>query len=158
MRTYEALPMFLALAASCALAAPTPPLEQDPLPKTSLDKANGGNGIKRVFEDPLRGVIINRTVTVQGREFYQYFAGLWAEKDPKGQFTLTIYERPSARFGSEIWVQFRQKQMFRTFLPPARSRTKKISALAVDLVFRNIADSEVERIMTRTPDLGPEEM
>lgn len=158
MRTYVALPMLLTLVASCAMAAPAPSLEQDPLPRTSLDKANGSNGVKRVFEDPLRGVIINRTVTVQGREFYMYFANRWAEKDPNGQFTLTVYERPSARFGSEIWVQFRQKQMFRTFLPPARSATKKISAVAVELVFQNITDSEVERMMTRTPDLGPEEM
>jgi curli production assembly/transport component CsgE len=140
---------------------PWPRLDKDPLPGTKLDsKANdgNGNGVKRVFEDPLKGVIINRTVTVQGREFYQYFAHQWAEKDPNGQFTVTVYERPSARFGSEIWVQFRDKQMFRTFLPPARSATKKISAIAVDVVFKNITDSEVERIMTRTPDLGPEEM
>ncbi len=121
---------------------------------------NGAAGKKRksVFDDPLAGVVINRTVTVQGKDFYQFFATLWRQREAGSRFTISIHERPSARWGSEIWVQFRQNRVFHTFLPPARSATRKISALAVEIVEQNIADSEVERILVRSPDLGPEEM
>lgn len=133
-------------------------LATDPLPQTKLDEATGDKKRKSVFDDPLAGVVVNRTVTVLGKDFYQFFSAYWREKDISGEFSISIHERPSARFGSEVWVQFRQKTMFRTFLPPARSATKKISAMAVDVVYQNIADSEVERVMVRSPDLGPEEM
>lgn len=113
---------------------------------------------KSVFDDPLAGVVVNRTVTVLGKDFYQYFTAMWRQKDVSSQFSISIHERPSARFGSEIWVQFGQKRMFHTFLPPARAATKKISAMAVNMVYENIKNSEVERLMVKSPDLGPEEM
>lgn len=148
--------ILLAAAASSSLAQGQDlPLAKDSLPPTVLD---GGQGKKSVFEDPLGGVVVNRTVTVLGNDFYQDFTALWRQKDISNKFSISIYERPSARFGSEIWVQFRQKSMFHVFLPPARAATKKISAVAVELVYQNIADSEAERILVRSPDLGPEEM
>lgn len=113
---------------------------------------------KSPFDEPLGGVVVNRTVTVLGQDFYQNFTAIWRQKDISNKFSISIHERPSARFGSEIWVLFRQKRMFHTFLPPARAATKRISAQAVELVYQNIADSEVERIMVKSPDLGPEEM
>lgn len=133
-------------------------LVKDNLPKSKIETAVQHSGGKSVFDDPLGGVVVNRTVTVLGDDFYQYFSTFWREKDISSKFTISVHERPSARFGSEIWVQFRQKRMFHTFLPPARAATKKISAMAVDMVYRNIAESEVERMMVRSPDLGPEEM
>ncbi|RTZ39252.1 hypothetical protein EKL30_18240 [Candidimonas sp. SYP-B2681] len=138
---------------------------KDPGQKTRVDGPAGTSGIpgvtggrKSVFDDPLAGVVVNRTITVLGKDFYQHFTSRWREKDVGSQFTISIHERPSARFGSEIWVQFRQKRMFHTFLPPARAATKKISAMAVETVYQNINNSEVERIMVKSPDLGPEEM
>ena len=133
-------------------------LVKDALPKSKIETAVQHSGGKSVFDDPLGGVVVNRTVTVLGDDFYQYFSTYWREKDISSKFTISVHERPSARFGSEIWVQFRQKRMFHTFLPPARAATKKISAMAVEMVYRNIAESEVERMMVRSPDLGPEEM
>lgn len=128
----------------------------DTLPKA---KVNGSTETRKsVFDDPLSGVVVNRTITVLGKDFYQGFTTQWRQKDVDSQYTITIFERPSARFGSEIWVQFRQKRMFHIFLPPARAATKKISAMAVDIVYQNIADSEVERMLVKSPDLGPEEM
>lgn len=129
---------------------------KDTLPKA---KVNGSTEPRKsVFDDPLSGVVVNRTITVLGKDFYQAFTTQWRQKDVSNKYTITIFERPSARFGSEIWVQFRQKRMFHTFLPPARAATKKISAMAVEMVYQNIADSEVERMLVKSPDLGPEEM
>jgi len=146
----------LAAAAFCPLARGQDlPPAKDTLPPTMLDEGRKG---KSVFDDPLGGVVVNRTVTVLGNDFYQDFTALWRQKDISNKFSISIYERPSARFGSEIWVQFRQKNMFHVFLPPARARTRQISAAAVELVYQNIADSEAERILVRSPDLGPEEM
>lgn len=160
MRCSVVLLASLSMAAPCsaALGQDLAPLAKDGLPKSKIEMAEQHAGGKSVFDDPLGGVVVNRTVTVLGNDFYQYFSTFWREKDISSKFTISVHERPSARFGSEIWVQFRQKRMFHTFLPPARAQTKRISAMAVELVYQNIADSEVERILVRSPDLGPEEM
>ena len=131
-----------------------------PGPKANSPDAPNGSDQPRntVFDDPLSGIVVNRTVTVLGNDFYQYFSSRWRQKDISTKYTISVHERPSARFGSEIWVQFRQKRMFHAFLPPARAATKKISWSAVEMVYQNINDSEIERIMVKSPDLGPEEM
>lgn len=146
-------------------AQPKATVPSDTLPKPKLNGTSGtsdNNGStearKKLFDDPLAGVVVNRTVTVLGQDFYQYFTSLWRQKDISSQFSISIHERPSARFGSEIWVQFRQKRMFHAFLPPARAATKQISSAAVELVYQNITDSEVERILMKSPDMGPEEL
>lgn len=134
------------------------PGPKDVLPETKIEKAHAQSAKKSVLDDPLGGVVVNRTVTVLGNDFYQDFTSLWRQKDISNTFSISIHERPSARFGSEIWVLFRQNRVFHTFLPPARAATEKISAAAVEIVYQSIADSEAERIFTRSPDLGPAEM
>lgn len=115
------------------------------------------NKSKRLFDDPLIGIVINRTVTVQGHEFYRFFSNRWREFSEANPFTITVFERPSARWGSEIWVEHRGQRMYHVFLSPARSSTKKASEIAVDVVIENVNRSEVERLFTNNPDLGPEE-
>lgn len=114
--------------------------------------------IDRVFTDPLGGVVVNRTVTVLGKDFYQYFSTRWRQDENAARYAISIYERPTARFGSEIWVMYRQQKMFHAFLPPARAATREISEAAVEQVLSNISQRELERLTTRNPDLGPEEL
>ncbi len=162
----------VALCASFAYAAALPVAKDAVQPKGAVAKdklptpkingvpeASALTGARTsLFDDPLAGIVVNRTVTVLGQDFYQHFTSLWRQKDINNQFSISIHERPSARFGSEIWVQFRQTKMFHAFLPPARAATRDISAAAVELVYQNISDSVVERIIVKSPDLGPEEM
>lgn len=138
--------------------AQRPSVENGALPETRIEEAERGSKLRDRFSDPLSGAVINRTVTVLGNDFYRYFTTYWRQKDVSTHVSISIYERPTARFGSEVWVQYRQQKMFRIFLPPARAATKAISAQAVDIVYQNIATSEVERALTRSPDLAPEEL
>src|SRR5690606_2727856 len=68
------------------------PPAKDTLPQTMLNEGQKG---KSVFDDPLGGVVVNRTVTVLGNDFYQDFTALWRQKDISNKFSISIYERPS---------------------------------------------------------------
>lgn len=114
--------------------------------------------VQRMFDDPLSGVVVNRTVTVLGKDFYRHFTTFWRTNPESQRYSISIYERPSARFGSEVWVLFGQQRMFHIFLPPARQATRGISEIAVEQVLKNISRRELERLTTRNPDLGPEEL
>ena len=113
---------------------------------------------RTLFPDPLNGMVVNRTVTVLGKDFYRYFSTRWRQSEEASRYTVSIYERPTARFGSEIWVLYRQQRMFHIFLPPARAATRGISEVAVQHVLDNISQRELERMTIRNPDLGPEEL
>lgn len=138
--------------------AANPGVENGALPETRIEEAERTTRLRNTLADPLSGAVINRTVTVLGHDFYRYFTTYWRTRDISSHVSITVFERPTARFGSEVWVQYRQQKMFRIFLPPARAATKAISVQAVDIVYQNIANSEVERAMTRSPDLAPEEL
>lgn len=114
--------------------------------------------VDRIFRDPLSGVVVNRTVTVLGKDFYRFFATQWRQQPAAARYSISVYERPTARFGSEIWVLYRQQMVFHAFLPPARAATREISEIAVQHVLENVSKRESERLTTRNPDLGPEEL
>ncbi len=149
--------VLLGTAGSVAFAS-----SQNASPSTPNGNLNGsaqvGERVRKLLDDPLGGIVVNRTVTVQGHDFYRYFSTWWRETDEEGQYSISIHERPSARWGSEIWVQFRRDRVFHMFLPPARSRTKEISRSAVEIAYENITQNELQRAVFQSEDLGPEEM
>jgi len=113
---------------------------------------------RSVLDDPLSGIVVNRTVTVLGNDFYQYFARAWREKDGDHRYSISVHERPSARWGSEIWIQYRQQRVFHMFLSPARQAAKEISEQAAQLVYENVVNSEIQRMLVQSQDLGEEEL
>jgi len=149
-------PMFVLLAAGAHAGDEKAPANGGKLPQTQIDKAE--RTTEKLFDQLLGGIVVNRSITVQGNDFYQEFSSYWRSKDISSRISLAVYERPTARFGSEIWIDFGQRRVFHAFLPPARSATRSIGQQAVEIVYREIADIEAERLLSNSPDLGREEM
>ncbi|MHA3903954.1 CsgE family curli-type amyloid fiber assembly protein [Castellaniella sp. WN] len=120
-------------------------------PRRNLDEG-------RINSDPLKGLIINRTVTVMGWDFYSNFTQVWQALYPDSRDTMTVIERPTAQFGSEIWISYLDQTVFHTFLSPARSRAKDQSREVVQAVRENIDIINAQRQFIQNTDLGPEEM
>lgn len=146
------------------LAGAQAPVEQ-PAPKTqnapqavpTPDRGNIDSG--QINSDPLGGIVINRTITVLGWDFYKSFSEIWQSLYPDSKFTLTVTERPTAQFGSEIWVSYRDTRIFHTFLSPARSGVREASRQAVNIAHQNVITIEQARKLIKSDDdLGPEEM
>ena len=124
--------------------------EPAPLPQ-NLDQG-------QIDSDPLQGLVINRTITVLGWDFYQSFSEIWQALYPDSKNTITITERPTAQFGSEIWISYLDQTVFHTFLSPARSRAREESKNAVAIVHEGIETINMRRQFVQDDDLGPEEM
>lgn len=120
-------------------------------PGNSLDSG-------RINNEPLRGLMINRTITVVGWDFYNSFSKIWQALYPDSKNTLAVIERPTAKFGSEIWVSYESQYVFHTFLSPARSRSRDESKQAVEIVRKNVAEIDLRRKLFQDADLGPQEM
>jgi len=114
--------------------------------------------VPSLLHDTLGGVVLNRTITVMGKDFYQYFAATWRTKDTGGHYSVSVHERPTAIRGSEIWVQFGQTRVFHAFLSPARSAVRQVSRQAADLVYERVVELDLQRLLFQSKDLGPEEI
>ena len=113
---------------------------------------------KRLQKEIYGGVIVNQTVTVAGQDFYQHFVALWRDKPNSERYAVSVHERPSARWGSQVWVEYAQQRVFQAALPSMRASVQAVSEQAVDLAYQNVMDADVQRLLFRDRDIGPDEM
>jgi curli production assembly/transport component CsgE len=104
------------------------------------------------------GIVLNQTITVGGQEFYRQFTALWRDKPLAERYAISIHERPSARWGSQVWVEFAQRRMFQSALPSARSAIGALSERAAETAYQNVVDTDVQRLLFRNDDLGRDEI
>lgn len=87
-------------------------------------------------EVEIGSLVINRTITRVGMDFFEAFSDRWYAIEGLGTAHIRITEMPSARWGSLISVWVGEEIFFRTRLA---SRTKNIEG---------IADQAVRQVMT----------
>src|SRR5712691_8867327 len=72
-------------------------------------------------ESQVSGIIVDQTMTQIGRAFMQGFQKAWRDFNGKSQsLNVAVYERPTARYGSLVWVEQNFVRVYQTFLFPGR--------------------------------------
>ncbi|MBF8780419.1 hypothetical protein IV505_11870 [Pseudomonas fulva] len=102
------------------------------------------------------GLVVGQTVTLAGRAFYDSFATAWQELDEAGRFSVAISERPTARLGSQVFVDYGNRRLLQMFLPPNRTQIPALGADAAAQVFQAILDYQLAQFFG-DPDLGRDE-
>jgi len=97
---------------------------------------------------------MDHTITAIGHRFYQAFARAWLNETDLSRVNLSIYERPSARWGSLIWVAYRRHTVFRTFVSPGRHDLNRLAQQAVQIVAEQVRRRRLEKLLMSDPDLG----
>lgn len=123
-------------------------------PMTEVERVGSGRQAKQEGY----GVVTNQTVTVAGQDFFQHFVAAWRDRDLSERFSISIHERPSARWGSQIWVEYAQRRIFQASLPAARASIKALSEQAVDATYQQVTDADVGRLLFREADIGRDEI
>lgn len=103
------------------------------------------------------GMITMQTMTTAGHDFSQHFLAAWRDQDGSDAVTLAIRERPSARFGSEVWIDYSQRTVLQLRLPPARAALPELAANAVQHVWATVQRTDAERKLFHDADLAPDE-
>lgn len=121
------------------------------------DRADQKGEDNTIMPEPYTGVVTNQTITVAGQDFYKKFIAAWRDKELSERYTLSIHERPSARWGSQVWVEFAQRRVFQTNLSFSRAAIQAASERAVEIAYQNIVDADVQRLLFRDRDLAADE-
>jgi len=109
-------------------------------------------------EENLRGLVVDRTVTFFGREFYGHFVDVWREQAGAADLNLVISERPDPRFGSEVTIEFERSIEFRAFISPTRSRTRALAENAAVGLAQKLSEVLQRRRNGGDRDLGADEL
>jgi curli production assembly/transport component CsgE len=105
----------------------------------------------------LGGIVVSRTVTVSGQDFSQHFLSAWRDKPGSDHYTLAIYERPSARWGSEVWIEYAQRRVFQMRLPTMRAALRQAGERAADATYQAVLQADRQRKLVNDADLAPDE-
>lgn len=103
------------------------------------------------------GLVTCQAVTVAGHEFCAYLDAEWRDKPGSERYTIAIRERPSARWGTQVWIDYAQRRVYQAQLPPARAGLKELGASAAESVYQAILEVERQRQFVRDADLAPDE-
>lgn len=111
-----------------------------------------------VIEDNrlLRGVVIGRTMTPLGDEFRHHLGLIWREMNINALRILSVQERPSAHYGSQVIVRYDGEIIFQAILPPNRESTlERYARVAAERAARS-ARTQLGNI--NDPDLAEDEL
>jgi curli production assembly/transport component CsgE len=108
-------------------------------------------------EDEMLGFIVDDTISHIGHEFYYSFSERLRATSPM-DFNLVVRERPSARWGSLVTVEFQQRLVYRRFLPPNTVDLKDDAYNAADWVRGQIVQRKLEALLQDTTDLERDEL
>jgi curli production assembly/transport component CsgE len=103
------------------------------------------------------GIVTSRAITVAGHEFFSYFIAAWRDKQDSERYTVAIHERPSARWGSQIWIEFAHRRVFQTQLPPARAALKARAEEAAEATLQAVLQADAQARLIDDADLARDE-
>lgn len=103
------------------------------------------------------GFIIDRTTTNFGGEFARLFAQAWRSLPGTEAFDVTVIERPTARWGSMVWVEHNHRPLARAFLYAGRSAAiGPVATATAEYVAKKLADDQLAGLIFDDPDLAKE--
>ena len=101
------------------------------------------------------GFLVDRTITQFGGEFMRVFSQTWRALPGTQEFDVTIIERPTARYGSLVWIEHNNRPVARAFLYAGRSTAiRPIAVAAAEYVAGKLADEALASQLFEDPDLA----
>ncbi|WP_226642875.1 curli production assembly/transport protein CsgE [Microbulbifer variabilis] len=109
------------------------------------------------LEDEISGFNIDRTITRTGHDFARYLSEYRNLNYPDATYNLTVYERPSARWGNLIWVTYNDKIVFRRFISPSTNNIHRLADEAAQYINEAVLQDRVSSAFIDNFDLGKDE-
>ncbi|WP_444919838.1 curli production assembly/transport protein CsgE [Microbulbifer sp. CnH-101-G] len=109
-------------------------------------------------ESILTGLVIDNTVSGIGHEFARSLSLYISSNLSDFDYNLTVHERPSARWGSVVWVDYENKEVFRTVIYPGRRRFGQVVEQAVAQINNNVRQQRLQALFSQNLDLAGEEL
>jgi curli production assembly/transport component CsgE len=111
----------------------------------------GNNTSAEPLETEIEGLVLDRSITRFGKEFYREFSVLWRDVKGTSGYNVVVLESVIPRSGTVLWLEINQTKVFQTFFGRRNNTTTRVSAeIAVQRALGFLA---AQSFQTNTPDL-----
>lgn len=112
----------------------------------------------QAIEDEISGFTIDNTITRTGHDFTRFLADYRnTQFTTQNDYNLVVNERPSARWGSLIWVTLDNQEVYRRFLPPGRVDLEQEAQAAANGIHQRAQQQQLQLMLMDTFDLDANE-
>lgn len=102
----------------------------------------------------LSGIVLDRTITRFGKDFFFYYTGYWRDVPDTEGLTVVVHEQVFPQAGTRLWVEMEQETIFQTHFGRRHTDVKKVAEQAVlisldkvvEIKARAAADSILEKL------------
>lgn len=101
--------------------------------------------------DEIGGLVIDRTITRFGKQFYRDFCTLWREADGTQDYNVVIVESPIPQSGTRVFVEINQARVFQTYF--GRREGADTQGLAASAVMSSTEFMATRMSVESSPDL-----
>ena len=108
-------------------------------------------------EAELSGLIIDNTISRFGHDFHRYLS-FQLQDSEELENDLVVRERPSARWGSLVWVEYGSRTVYRRFLQPNMTEIKAIAEDAARVILEDISRTKLQNLLQDTFDMDRDEL
>jgi len=108
-------------------------------------------------DDDMLGFIVDDCISLVGHNFYSAFSDR-LRATSRLDFNLVVRERPSARWGSLVWVEYEERVVYRRFIAPNASETRDLANEAADLVRAAVVQRKLQVQLQDNTDLDKDEL
>ncbi len=108
-------------------------------------------------EAELSGLIIDNTISRFGHDFHRYLSFQLQDAEEL-ENDLVVRERPSARWGSLVWVEYGPRTVYRRFLQPNMTEIEAIAEDAARVIIEDINRSKLQNLLQDTFDMDRDEL
>ncbi len=108
-------------------------------------------------EAELSGLIIDNTISRFGHDFHRYLSFQLQDVEEL-ENDLVVRERPSARWGSLVWVEYGPRTVYRRFLQPNMTEIEAIAEDAARVILEDISRSKLQNLLQDTFDMDRDEL
>ena len=132
--------------------------EAPALPQDAATLARSRQVEQRVMAEVYGGLVIDQTLSPNGREFYRSFVAAWTDRPRVDRYALVVRERPTPRQDSHISIDQGLRRVFQGRLPTRRGDLSEYAARVAEATYQFVGDAELQAQLFRDPDLAREEL
>lgn len=103
----------------------------------------GGSTDRSCAEVEISNLVLNKTITKLGDDFYEAFAKSWAPPANLDLSYIKIGEAPSARWGSLLYITVNDKVLFRTNVSTRSRNVDEIARQAAQNILIQLIREEM---------------
>lgn len=79
----------------------------------------------------LSGIVLDRTITRFGKDFFFFYTGYWRDVPNTEGLTVVIHEQVFPQAGTRLWVELEQETIFQTYFGRRHTDVRKVAEQAI---------------------------